>query len=202
MIYKDTLAKTRWRMEGSVAEGGVAMADEQQDDGSQQGAERPAPRGRRVWRDLVEEILGEARENGEFDNLPGKGKPLRLEDDVYAGDKALAYHLLKNNDLAPPEIERGRQIDAEIARAGEILATLRRRRNALLGGGRSESASDRRAYNLVRDNAEASYRDVLREANSNVLSLNITAPAILHRPLIPVEKRMQAFVEEFPRLEE
>lgn len=178
------------------------MADEQQKDGGQQEAARQAPRGRRVWRDLVEEILGEARENGEFDNLPGKGKPLRLQDDVYSGDKALAYHLLKNNDMAPPEIERGKQIDAEIARAEEILATLRRRSNALLGGGRIPSASDRRAYNLVRDNAEASYREVLREANSNVLSLNITAPAILHRPLIPVEKRIRAFAEEFPRLDE
>jgi DnaJ homolog subfamily C member 28 len=189
--------KMSWHVEG-----GAAMADEQRKDESQQDAQRPAGRGRRVWRDLVEEILGEARENGEFDNLPGKGKPLRLQDDVYAGDKALAYHLLKNNDMAPPEIERGRQIDAELARAEEILATLRRRRSALLGGGRVPSASDRRAYNLVRDNAEASYREVLREANSNVLSLNITAPAILHRPLISVEKRMQAFMEEFARLEE
>jgi DnaJ family protein C protein 28 len=181
------------------------MADEQRkDDGGQPGAqpERPGGRGRRVWRDLVEEILGEARDNGEFDNLPGKGKPLHFQEDVYAGDRALAYHLLKNNDLAPPEIERGKQIDAELARADDILATLRRRRNALLGGGRMLSASDRRAYNLVRDNAEASYREVLREANSNVLSLNITAPAILHRPLIAIEKRMQAFAEEFPRLEE
>ncbi len=178
------------------------MADEQRKDDGQQGGERTPARGRRVWRDLVEEILGEARENGEFDNLPGKGKPLRLQDDVYAGDKALAYHLLKNNDMAPPEIERGRQIEAELARADEILATLRRRRNALLGGGRVPSASDRRAYNLVRDNAEVSYREVLRAANSNVLSLNITAPAIMHRPLIPIEKRMQTFAEEFPRLEE
>lgn len=178
------------------------MADEQRKDDGQQGTGPPAPHGRHVWRDLVEEILGEARDKGEFDNLPGKGKPLRLQDDVYAGDKALAYHLLKNNDMAPPEIERGRQIDAELQRADVILATLRRRRNALLGGGRILSASDRRAYNLVRDNAEASYREVLREANSNVLSLNITAPAILHRPLIPVEKRMQAFAEEFPRLVE
>jgi DnaJ homolog subfamily C member 28 len=180
------------------------MADEQQQNGDQPGAqpERSQARGRRVWRDLVEEILGEARENGEFDNLPGKGKPLRLEDDVYAGDKALAYHLLKNNQMAPPEIERGKQIDAEIERADEILATLRRRRNALLGGGRIPSASDRRAYNIVRDNAETNYREALREANSNVLSLNITAPAILHRPLVPVEKRMQAFAEEFPRLQE
>jgi hypothetical protein len=180
------------------------MADKRQQESDKQDAkqERPAGRGRRVWRDLVEEILGEARENGEFDNLPGKGKPLRLDDDVYAGDKALAYHLLKNNDMAPPEIERGKQIEAEITRAAEILATLRRRRNALLGGGRALSASDRRAYNLVRDNAEASYRDILREANSNTLSLNITTPAIMHRPLIPVEKRMQAFAEEFPRLEE
>jgi hypothetical protein len=180
------------------------MSDAQQNDNGPHDAqpERPVGRGRRVWRDLVEEILGEARKNGEFDNLPGQGKPLRLEEDVYAGDKALAYHLLKNNQMAPPEIERGKEIDAELARAEEVVATLRRRRNALLGGERILSASDRRAYNLVRDNAEASYREILRQANSNVLSLNITAPAVLHRPLIPVEKRLQAFAEEFPRLEE
>ncbi len=103
------LARHDWSMEG-----GAAMADEQRKDDGQQGTGPPAPHGRHVWRDLVEEILGEARDKGEFDNLPGKGKPLRLQDDVYAGDKALAYHLLKNNDMAPPEIERGRQIDAEL----------------------------------------------------------------------------------------
>lgn len=157
---------------------------------------------RRNWRDLVEEILGEAHERGDFENLRGAGQPLRLDDDHYAGDKALAYRLLKNNDIAPPEIERGREIDAELARADELLETLRRRRNALLGGRRAVSAADRRMYNLVRDKTEAQYRELLRATNSKVLSLNILAPSALHRPTVKVEALMQAFAEEFPRLDE
>lgn len=156
----------------------------------------------RHWRDVVEEILGDAQARGDFDNLRGKGQPLRLEDDTAAGDKALAYRVLKNNNIAPPEIERGREIDGELERADELLETLRRRRNALLGGKTSPSAADRRMYNLVRDKTEAQYRELLRATNSKVLSLNILAPAALHRPTIKVDARMQAFAEEFPRLEE
>jgi DnaJ family protein C protein 28 len=146
--------------------------------------------------------LTEAQARGDFDNLPGKGQPLRLDDDFYAGDKALAYRLLKNNDVAPPEIERGREIDAELARAQDLLETLRRRRAALVGGRTTAPAAERRMYNLVRDKAEAQYRELLRAINSKVLSLNILAPAPLHRPLVQVEARMRAFAEDFPRLEE
>jgi DnaJ family protein C protein 28 len=156
----------------------------------------------RRWRDVVEEILGEAQARGDFDNLRGKGQPLRLEDDSAAGDKALAYRVLKNNNVVPPEIERGREIDAELERAEELLQTLRRRRNALLGGKTAPTAADRRMYNLVRDKTEAQYRELLRATNSKVLSLNILAPAALHRPTIKVESRMQAFSEEFARLDE
>ena len=69
---------------------------------------------RRAVRDLVEQRIQEAREEGKFDNLSGAGKPLRLEDDVWAGDKAMAYHLLKSNDVAPQELERGREIDRDL----------------------------------------------------------------------------------------
>jgi DnaJ family protein C protein 28 len=162
----------------------------------------PAPKRRRQWSDVVEEILNEAQARGDFDNLPGKGQPQRFDDDFYAGDKALAYRLLKNNDVAPPEIERGREIDAELARAQDLLETLRRRRAALVGGRATVPAAERRMYNLVRDKTEAQYRELLRAIHSKVLSLNILAPAPLQRPLVPVEARMRAFADEFPRLEE
>lgn len=161
-----------------------------------------ASKRRRDWSDLVEEILAEAHARGDFDNLPGKGKPLHLDDDRYAGDRALAYRLLKHNNVAPPEIERGREIDAELARAEELLATLRRRRDALLGGKAAPSAAERRMYNLLRDKTEAQYQESLRGIKSKTLSLNILAPAALHRPILPIEAKLRAFAEEFPRLEE
>jgi Domain of unknown function (DUF1992) len=160
------------------------------------------PGQRRKWRDYIEEQITEAQKHGDFDNLPGAGKPLRIEKNVFAGDKALAYSLLKSNSMAPPEIERTKEIDAALARADGLLATLRHRRDALrLKVGRA-FASDRRAYNLLRDKTALHYGEALRAINSNILSLNITAPPALHRRMLDVEARLRAYDEEFPRLQE
>lgn len=156
---------------------------------------------RRAVRDIVEQRIQEAQEEGKFDNLSGAGKPLRLDDNIWAGDKAMAYHLLKSNDVAPQELERGREIDHELARAEEPVRLLRHRRDTL----RSRSivfASDRRAYNTLRAATERRYAEALRDINSKVLSLNIIAPPALHRRLIDVELRLAAFRDEFPPLSE
>jgi DnaJ-like protein len=157
---------------------------------------------RRAVRDIVEQRIEEARAEGKFDNLSGVGKPLRLDDDdVWAGDRALAYHLLKSNDVAPPELERGREIDLDLERAEEGPRALRHYRDTLAAR-RAAFASDRRAYNIQRDATERRYEEALRAINSKILSLNIIAPAALHRRALPIERRMAAFREEFPRLPE
>lgn len=169
--------------------------------GQQQSNEQGQARLRR-WADAVEEQIREATERGDFDNLSGSGKPLNLEQNVFAGDKALAYSLLKNNHLAPPEIERGREIDADLARAEGLLKTLRHRRDSLRARHGKLFASDRRAYNVTRDNTRARYETALRAVNSKILSLNITAPAAMHRRMVDVDGRLAAFDEEYPRLPE
>jgi DnaJ homolog subfamily C member 28 len=169
--------------------------------GASVGKPDPSARMRR-WADHVEELLEEARQRGDFDNLEGAGKPLRLEKNVYAGDKALAYSLLKNNQLAPPEIERGKEIDAELARAEAMLASLRRHREALRFRLGPAFVSERRAYNVLRDKTETRYGEAVHAINSKILSLNIVAPSALHRRMIDRDARMRAFAEEFPRLDE
>src|SRR6266536_6408066 len=69
------------------------------------------------YRDYVEEQIREAQERGDFSNLPGAGKPLNLDDEPYAGDKAMGYHILKSNGLAPAEIELAKEIRTERERA-------------------------------------------------------------------------------------
>lgn len=61
----------------------------------------PTDRGDRMrrWRDVVEEKLAQARERGDFDNLPGEGQPLKVDVNALAGDKALAYSLLNGNRI-------------------------------------------------------------------------------------------------------
>lgn len=70
---------------------------------------------------IVERKILEAFEKGEFDNLPGQGKPLHLEDDRNVPeDLRLAYKILKNADCLPPELQERK----EIRQMEDMLATL------------------------------------------------------------------------------
>lgn len=60
---------------------------------------------------IVEERILEAQKAGMFDNLPGRGKPLRLEDQTWVPeDLRMAYHILKNARVLPPEAELLKEI--------------------------------------------------------------------------------------------
>ncbi|SPF49656.1 conserved hypothetical protein [Syntrophobacter sp. SbD1] len=60
---------------------------------------------------IAEKKIREAMDDGEFDNLPGKGKPLCLEDDRHLPqDIRLAHKILKNADCLPPELEIRKEI--------------------------------------------------------------------------------------------
>lgn len=61
---------------------------------------------------IIEERIQKAMRQGEFDNLPGAGKPLVLEDDRHIPeDIRLTYKILKNADCLPPEIELKKEIE-------------------------------------------------------------------------------------------
>src|ERR1700756_919211 len=61
---------------------------------------------------IIDEKIAEAMANGEFDNLPGKGKPLDL-DGYFAAPEHLrmGYSILKSADIIPEEMELLKQIE-------------------------------------------------------------------------------------------
>jgi len=60
---------------------------------------------------IVEQRIKESLEKGEFDNLPGKGEPLVIEDDSHIPeDLRIAYKILKNADCLPPEVQDRKEI--------------------------------------------------------------------------------------------
>jgi hypothetical protein len=65
-------------------------------------------------RSVIERIIDDAQQKGMFENLPGKGKPLNLRKNPYAGDSALAFELLQNNDFTLPWIDKRNEILAAI----------------------------------------------------------------------------------------
>lgn len=57
------------------------------------------------WR-IAEERIKEAQRAGAFDNLPGKGKPLELEDLSWVPEELrISYLVLKHAHVLPPEAE-------------------------------------------------------------------------------------------------
>jgi hypothetical protein len=61
----------------------------------------------------IDTIIREAAERGAFDNLPGKGKPQRFDEEgTTPDDLRMGYTVLKNSGFVPEEVEWLKEIDA------------------------------------------------------------------------------------------
>lgn len=59
----------------------------------------------RGWDAIIEAKIAEAQAAGAFDDLPGTGKPLDLDDDrLVPEDLRAAYRILKNAGYVPDEL--------------------------------------------------------------------------------------------------
>jgi Domain of unknown function (DUF1992) len=63
------------------------------------------------WESLVDRKIREAQERGDFDDLPGKGRPMDLSENPYA-DPSLgpAFRMLKNAGVVPSFLQERREI--------------------------------------------------------------------------------------------
>lgn len=70
----------------------------------------------------IEELLRAAIQAGKFDNLPGKGKPLKLDENPYANPEwRVAYHILNEAGFTLPWIETRNEIEVELEKARSDL---------------------------------------------------------------------------------
>jgi hypothetical protein len=70
---------------------------------------------------LAEQRINEAMKRGEFRDLPGRGRELSLEDYFRTpADVRLAYHILKNADCLPPDLD----IKIQISRIEDLIPNL------------------------------------------------------------------------------
>lgn len=81
---------------------------------------------------LIDDIMNDALKEGKFDNLPGAGKQLRIDDDPNTPEAMkMAYKIMKDNDLAPAWIEEGKGLERTEERlmtqikVGKITTALR-----------------------------------------------------------------------------
>jgi hypothetical protein len=70
---------------------------------------------------IAENRILEAIDNGLFNNLRGRGKPLKFEDESHIPPELrMAYRILKNADCLPPELE----LRKEIVQLQDLVASL------------------------------------------------------------------------------
>ena len=61
---------------------------------------------------IAEKRIEEAQARGEFDNLPGRGRPLELEDMSHVPEELrMAYKILRNAGCLPPELAERKEIN-------------------------------------------------------------------------------------------
>ncbi len=108
---------------------------------------------------LIDEIIQDAMRKGQFDNLPGTGERLKLDDDSWVPpDQRMAHKLLRDNDLAPDWMAQGKALDLE---RDTLIRSLQRARSP---------------------QQIAVLREQVAKHNRQVLSYNLKVPAgVVHK---------------------
>jgi DnaJ homolog subfamily C member 28 len=109
----------------------------------------------------TDDQIRRAMEEGEFENLPGKGRPLKLEEDAFEDPEwRLAHHLLRSSGYSLPWIEKRKEIEAGLQDARRDLAL----------------AWERRGSAARWERAQEKFREAIAELNKKIFSYNLEAP--------------------------
>jgi hypothetical protein len=125
-------------------------------------------------------MLEEAHRNGDFSNLPGEGKPLKLDDLNTPEHLRMAYKILRDNDLAPEWMLAGKELEE---RRALLLHDLRR-----AGSKYREAARVRLNAERTWNRAQMLFRQGAQSYNKQVLSYNLKLPpGITHQAPLDIE---------------
>jgi len=112
---------------------------------------------------IIDQRITQAISDGLFNNLPGTGQPLRLDDDSLVPEEDRAGHrLLKGSGFAPPWVEARRDIEEERAKLHAWLT--------------EANARWPHADKTARERLRADYRSKLEDLQRSILTFNLTAP--------------------------
>jgi hypothetical protein len=158
---------------------------------------------------VAERKIQEAIERGEFDDLPGKGKPINLDDDPMTPPHLrLANKILKNAGVLPDWMQVDQEIDRNRKEVEQAFARLlkeypKRRSRAEMTGGKEDDRQRRRrqfAEWLARE--RTAYLRSVKQVNTDITKLNLIAPSVqrVHVPL-NVGKETEQFDAAFASLD-
>ena len=118
--------------------------------------------------------IEEAIRAGAFDDLPGRGKPLRLLNNPYAPGTELAYQLLKDNEYTLPWISERAAVLARIqALREEIAASWPAYQADYLG---SANDSQRLEVSQEWSTLLAGWEETIDSINKDITTVNLKQP--------------------------
>jgi len=131
------------------------------------------------WEPLIDRMIRESMERGEFDNLPGTGLPIDLAENPYEPpDLRTVHRLLRNAGFAPAWIEERKDIEAQFQ---ESYSKLTRARALYCVTGDYSNPDWQRAMKEFRERVE--------ELNQRIRAYNLHAPAAgFHRTIIDADQ--------------
>ena len=130
----------------------------------------------------IEEHIRRAIESGKFNDLPGKGKPLNLDDDLWVdSDWRLAHHMLKSAGYTLPWIEMLKEIDLEIETARLALRRAWEYRKTSLASKDPASEADEECRRSQADaewqRAVQAFKDQAAKLNKRIFDFNLQVPS-------------------------
>jgi hypothetical protein len=107
---------------------------------------------------LIDEQIQDAMRKGHFADLPGSGKPLKLDADPNTPENLrMAHKLMRDNDIMPDWMVQGKELDAA---RDQLLADMRQ--------------PHRHGVTALRERA--------KKLNSQILSYNLKVPqGVVHK---------------------
>jgi len=140
----------------------------------------------------IEELLKQAMQAGKFDDLPGKGKPLKLDDTSPHTDPEweLAYHLLREAGYSLPWIEQFREIDADLNNARAELSQVFDWRQTVAPGALPASQVDAEWQRAL-----AAFKSKITTLNKRIRDTNLQVPnPRFQRPIMTYEQELQQVI--------
>jgi DnaJ family protein C protein 28 len=134
------------------------------------------------WNNIVSQRIEEAMRRGEFDNLPGRGKPQRLQREPFVPeDQQMAFKLLQNNDLTPDWIAERKELLRLKQSFGEQVQSIAA--EALAQWHAAEDAVRRQAVLATWERWLRRWEAEAGEINRRIQNLNLKQP-IAHLEVI------------------
>ncbi len=147
-------------------------------------------------KNLIDEILGDAFRRGEFDNLPGAGKRLKVDDDLdvhVPAELRVTHRMLKDSNLTPDWIAEGKAIEAaEAAALRKLYADARLAKGSRFDARRAPNPEQTLAQVEARWRAaQASFSAEVARINKRILAYNLKLPpGFAHKAAIDAEREL------------